>query len=282
MQDDSKTKVFAIIGYPLRHTISPQLHNAAFKYLKYNANYVILRVKPGALKKKLAELKKSRIAGLNVTIPHKETIIRLLDGLSSEAKLIGAVNTVKAMQGKFIGYNTDGEGFLRSLKDENILPKDKRILCLGAGGVARAIVWTLAEHGASKILIANRSKDRAKRLVSDFKREFAKCAFGVTDFRAEGLKEWLKNSDLLINTTPLGLRPSDPLLVKPEWLTQALTVYDVIYKDTPLVRACKKRGIVAINGLGMLVHQAALSFELWTGKRAPLGIMRDAANNVIW
>lgn len=270
---DSKTKLFAIIGYPLKRTLSPELYNSAFKYLRYNARYIILRIKTKSLKKEFVRLKESGFSGFNVTIPHKEAVIPLLDGLSYEAREIGAVNTIKVMDGKFIGYNTDAQGFLNSLKDENISFKDKSILCLGSGGAARAVVWALAKKGASKIIIANRTRDRAEKLIRIFKNKFARCEFKVIDFKISSLKEGLKNSYLLINTTSVG----NCLLIKPEWLKKDLIVYDIIYKDTPLIKAARQNGLIAINGLGMLVHQAALSFKIWTNKKAPIDIMCKVA-----
>lgn len=276
MQNNSKTKIFAIIGYPLKYTISPKVHNAAFEHSGYNARYVALKIPPEYFKKEIMRLKQSDIAGFNVTIPYKEAIIPLLDGLSCEAKTIGAVNIVVVKKRKFIGYNTDGEGFLRSLKDKKISPKGKRIICLGAGGAARAVVWALAKEGASKITIANRTKVRVKKLVLEFRRKFTKCAFRVIDFKAAHLEEGIANSDILINTTSVGMNPSDTLLLRPEWLKRGLIVYDIIYKDTPLIKAAKRCGLVVINGLGMFIHQAALSFKLWTGQKAPVAVMRRA------
>ncbi len=274
----AKLKLFALIGDPVGQSLSPAMHNAAFRALGLNCAYITLRVPKPTLANAIAGVRALGIAGLNVTIPHKISIISLLDELDESAKLVGAVNTVKNNRGKLIGFNTDGEGALRALEEKIGSVKGKEVVLLGAGGAARAIAFSLARAGA-RLTIANRTVPRAQALASAVEQKLSTNVKVASLNRAE-LTKALKNVDVLINATSVGMHPKiDKTLVRANMMRRGLVVYDIVYKPlrTKLLREARRAGGKTIDGLGMLVHQGALAFEIWTGKRAPIKIMKAAA-----
>lgn len=281
---DGKTRIFGIIGYPVKHTFSPYIHNAAFKALKINAAYVPFEVKPRELKNAICGLIGLGVCGVNVTIPHKEAVIPLLDELSSEAKGIGAANVVLVKDGKTMGYNTDGEGFLVSLKKElKVIPKNKSIFILGSGGAAKALVYVLASEGAKSITLVDVMNEKAKELALKANKEFPRCQMRSIPYLGSRIDEEALNADILINATPVGMKKDDPRIVSPDALHKDLVVCDLIYNpvETKLLKEAKKRGLKATNGIGMLLYQGALSFELFTGKKAPISVMLTSLKKVI-
>lgn len=274
----AKLKLFALIGDPVGQSLSPAMHNAAFRALGLNCAYITLRVPKPTLANAIAGVRALGIAGLNVTIPHKISIISLLDELDESANLVGAVNTVKNNRGKLIGFNTDGEGALRALEEKIDSVKGKEVVLLGAGGAARAIAFSLARAGA-RLTIANRTVPRAQALASAVEQKLSTNVKVASLNRAE-LTKALKNVDVLINATSVGMHPKiDKTLVRANMMRRGLVVYDIVYKPlrTKLLREARRAGGKTIDGLGMLVHQGALAFEIWTGKRAPIKIMKAAA-----
>lgn len=274
----AKLKLFALIGDPVGQSLSPAMHNAAFRALGLNCAYITLRVPKPTLANAIAGVRALGIAGLNVTIPHKISIISLLDELDESANLVGAVNTVKNNRGKLIGFNTDGEGALRALEEKIDSVKGKEVVLLGAGGAARAIAFSLARVGA-RLTIANRTVPRAQALASAVEQKLSTNVKVASLNRAE-LTKALKNVDVLINATSVGMHPKiDKTLVRANMMRRGLVVYDIVYKPlrTKLLREARRAGGKTIDGLGMLVHQGALAFEIWTGKRAPIKIMKAAA-----
>ncbi|TES84098.1 MAG: shikimate dehydrogenase [Hadesarchaea archaeon] len=274
----AKLKLFALIGDPVGQSLSPAMHNAAFRALGLNCAYITLRVPKPTLANAIAGVRALGIAGLNVTIPHKISIISLLDELDESANLVGAVNTVKNNRGKLIGFNTDGEGALRALEEKIGSVKGKEVVLLGAGGAARAIAFSLARVGA-RLTIANRTVPRAQALASAVEQKLSTNVKVASLNRAE-LTKALKNVDVLINATSVGMRPKiDKTLVRANMMRRGLVVYDIVYQPlrTKLLREARRAGGKTIDGLGMLVHQGALAFEIWTGKRAPIKIMKAAA-----
>ncbi len=274
----AKLKLFALIGDPIGQSLSPAMHNAAFRALGLNCAYITLRVPKPTLANAIAGVRALGIAGLNVTIPHKISIISLLDELDESANLVGAVNTVKNNRGKLIGFNTDGEGALRALEEKIGSVKGKEVVLLGAGGAARAIAFSLARVGA-RLTIANRTVPRAQALASAVEQKLSTNVKVASLNRAE-LTKALKNVDVLINATSVGMHPKiDKTLVRANMMRRGLVVYDIVYKPlrTKLLREARRAGGKTIDGLGMLVHQGALAFEIWTGKRAPIKIMKAAA-----
>jgi shikimate dehydrogenase len=272
------TKVVALIGDPVEKSLSPPIHNEAFRSLKLDYVYVAFRVPRELLPKAVEAVKTLGIAGLNVTIPHKVAIVSLLDALDRSASLVGAVNTVKNDGGKLVGYNTDGIGALKVLEERVGNLTGKRVLLLGAGGAARAISFALAEKGVS-LTIANRTIGRAKELAVDLERKL-----GVRP-KVIGIKPWmlsqaLKETDILINATAVGMYPRiKETLVTGKMMHPNLIVFDIVYQPlyTRLLREAREIGAKVITGLEMLVNQAALSFEIWTGKQAPVELMRHVA-----
>jgi shikimate dehydrogenase len=274
-------KIVGIIGYPLGHSVSPAMHNAAFKELGLDYEYIPFEVEPADLPEALPGLRAIHVAGFNVTIPHKETIVPLLDDVTKLARAIGAVNTVVNQDGELIGYNTDGPGFIESLKeDAGFEPEGKKVVVLGAGGASRAVVTMLAELGAAEIIISDILEDKAKELA-----EYTgglsqtRCSWSKPDSLL--LKSEIEAADLLVNTTPLGMHPEinkSPLPDKIK-LPKHLLVYDLIYNpaETKLLKTAKAAGGKAVSGLGMLVRQGALSFTVFTGEEAPIETMWSAA-----
>lgn len=272
------TRLVGIFGYPVTHSGSPLMHNAAFSHLDLDYVYVPFEVRPEDLQQAVEALRVLNIAGINVTIPHKEAIIPFLDEVSREVGLIGAVNTVKVENNKLKGSNTDVQGFLESLQENGIEPKGMKALVIGAGGASRAVVCALGKAGAGEIVIVNRTLTRAEEIA-----EKQNALLGGKNIRCVDLTEissQAEAADLIVNTTSVGMKADDPLLLDPEVLTPRHRVVDIIYKppETSLLREARLRGAVTLNGMGMLVNQGALSFELWTGIAPPRSLMRQALN----
>lgn len=281
---DGKTKVFGILGFPVKHSFSPVFQNAAFRAKRINAVYVPFEVPPGRLKDAVRGLVAFGVCGVNVTIPHKQAILPLLDEISPGAKAIGAVNTVIFKSGKSTGYNTDAEGLLISLKkDLNINPGKRTIVVFGAGGAAKAIAHVLAREKASSLTFVDIFNQKAKELALKIGRDFPGCHTKAVPFLKSRIDEEVLNSDILINASPVGMRKADPCIVSPNALHKDLAVYDIVYNPsaTPLLREAKRRGIKAAGGIGMLLYQGVASFELFTGIKAPVAVMRAALKKVI-
>ncbi len=274
----AKLKLFALIGDPVEQSPSPAMHNAALRALGLNCAYIALRVPKSMLTDAIAGVRALGIAGLNVTIPHKIGIVGLLDEFDESAGLVGAVNTVKNNRGKLIGFNTDGEGALRALEGKIGSVKGKEVVLLGAGGAARAIAFSIARAGA-RLTIANRTVSRARALASTIEQKL-KVNVEVASLGRAELTKALKNAGVLINATSVGMHPkTNKTLVSASMMHRGLVVYDIVYEPlrTKLLREARRAGGKTIDGLGMLVHQGALAFEIWTGKRAPIKIMEAAA-----
>jgi shikimate dehydrogenase len=271
------TRVIAILGDPVEHSRSPAMHNAAFAALGLDYVYVALRVRPADLRRAVLGVRALGLAGLNVTVPHKEAILPLLDRISPEARAIGAVNTVVRRGSRLEGHNTDAEGFRRALAKLGFRPKGRAVVLLGAGGSARAAAWALAQGGVRSLTILNRSVERGTALARTIRRRYG-LATGVAELRANVAIDALERADLIVNCTPLGLdgrtAPPIPIAVTPKHCL----FYDLVYASgaTPFVRAARRRKRRAADGLGMLLEQAGLAFELWTNRQAPLGLMNRA------
>jgi shikimate dehydrogenase len=276
MQKNTVSKIYGVLGYPAKHSLSPLMHNAAFKALKINAEYKIFEVAPADLEKFIRTLPEQNISGVNVTIPYKEKVIPFLDSISEEAKLIGAVNTIKVSEDRLEGFNTDGEGFLRDISEIfDFNPTDKTIAILGAGGASKAVSVYLAKTKPKKIAIYDIDKDKLAALI-----EHLKDCCRDTDFvAADSIEELgIRESDLLVNATPVGMKETDPSLVEEKFLHKDLLVYDLIYhvKETKLLKDARKKGCRTAGGLGMLLGQGIISFKIWTGKNPPKEIMKQA------
>lgn len=276
MDKNSSPRIYGVLGYPVKHSLSPSMHNAAFKALKINAEYRLFKVRPQDLENFLESLSERNIHGLNVTIPYKEKVMPFLKKLSDEVRLIGAVNTIKVLPSDLEGFNTDGEGFLQHLRqDLGFNPQDKTIAILGAGGAARAISVYLSQNTPRLIAIYDIDRTKAEILVNHLKENFKDVEFKVAN-SIEGLN--IGDCHLLVNATPIGMKDSDPCLVDKKLIHNKLLVYDLIYNppETKLLAQAKKAGAKVSNGLGMLLYQGTLSFKIWIGQDAPFKIMRKA------
>jgi shikimate dehydrogenase len=263
------TRVAGIIGDPVAHSRSPAIHNAAFAALGLDWVFVAFPVRAGDGEAAVRSMRALGIAGLNVTMPHKTDAALACDELSPRATALRSVNTVVLRDDALFGDSTDGEGLVRALREEGCDPAGRSCAVLGAGGAGRAIVEALGAAGAQVTVVARRPDAAA---------EAAALAPGASATTFDRVAERVAAADVVVNATPLGMRgeapPFDPALLHPGQL-----VYDTVYHpaETPLLAAARARGVSAANGLGMLVHQAALAFELWTGESAPLAVMREAA-----
>jgi len=274
-------KVVGLIGYPLGHSVSPAMHNAAFKELGLDFEYVPFEVEPKDLAEALKGLRALHIAGFNVTIPHKESIVPLLDEVTKLARIIGAVNTVLNQEGKLIGYNTDGAGFIDSLKeDAGVNPKGKKAVVLGAGGASHAVSIMLAEAGAKSIVLTDVLEEKAKDL-SEYIGSYFEMPCDFLTINSPALQGAIDAADILINTTPVGMHPKTEQSPLNEGikLPAGLLAYDLVYNplETKLLRDAESAGCKICSGLGMLVRQGALAFTIWTGEEAPIKTMRQAA-----
>lgn len=264
---NASTQLTGIIGYPVRHSLSPDMHNAAFEYLGLNYCYVAMEVKPENVEYAIKGLKALGFVGVNVTVPHKQTIIPYIDVMDEEAEFIGAINTIKNEEGRLIGYNTDGKGFIESLKEEDIDPSGMEVLILGAGGAARAVSYYLVRK-VSRMYVYNRTEERGMELVMRLKKMNPEVIFTKN-------LNYCRVCDMVINATSVGLRDSDPLPIEADYLKQGQIVYDLIYRETPLLREARQRGCRVIDGTGMLLHQGAEAFRIWTGVEPPIEVMRE-------
>jgi shikimate dehydrogenase len=274
-----RTKWVGIIGYPIRHSLSPLMHNAAFEATGLDYCFIPLEVEPQKLRSAVKAMRLLGFCGFNVTIPHKRRIMAWVDRLSPEARLIGAVNTVEIRRGRWIGHNTDGRGFLQAFREEaGESIRGKRVLILGAGGAARAVAFQCALEGGGGVMIANRSSARSAELVRDLRRPPVRSTASALPWNEASLKAGARQADIIINATSVGMKPDDPPLLPPHVLKPDQIVCDLIYKPpvTLLLKQAHAAGAKTINGLGMLVHQGALAFEIWTGERPPIGVMQEA------
>lgn len=270
------TKVLGIIGHPVRHSLSPLMQNAALQACGLDYIYVPFEVASENVGVAVAGLKALGVAGFNVTIPHKASIMPYLDELDESAVAAGAVNTVKNDCGRLIGYNTDGDGLVKSLADDlDFVPQSSTVVIVGAGGAARGAISALCRAGATRIFIINRTLDRAIELAAVMSARYAatelSLATGIKDLQA-----WLPHVDLLVNTTSLGMNNESLPFLPLHAMARAAKVYDMIYSPpvTPLLRDAVGMGLKSANGLGMLAAQGELAFTIWTGKNPPTGLMR--------
>ena len=267
-------RIFGVVGYPISHSLSPVMHNAAFQALGLDALYATFPIPPTKLRPVVRGLVACGLDGFNVTIPHKEAIVPLLDVCDADAKALGAVNTVVVCRGKTIGYNTDVAGFTRALKElgRHSGPPHAATI-LGAGGAARAVAWALSRTPRTRLTIVNRHVERAWQLARWLRRRRPRISVRVQPLRRVSLAD----QDLLVNVTSVGMRAGDPSPVDLAGCPKTLLVYDLVYhRVTPLVRQARRHGCVAQNGLAMLLYQGAEAFRVWTHRRPPIEVMRRA------
>ncbi len=268
MHVSGKTETTGIFGCPVEHTLSPSMHNAAFSALGLDMCYLAFKVLPRDLKAALNAVRALHMRGVNITVPHKENVIPLLDDVDEEAAFIGAVNTVVNSEGNLTGYNTDGKGFMHSLSEIGISAKGKEILIAGAGGASRAISFYLSKE-ASKLSLYDIDKAKAEKLVHDLSNIRANVFF------IESMED-IGRPHMIINATPLGLNYNDPLPLSADIISQDTIAGDLIYRNTRFLQEAEKKGAKTFNGSGMLLWQGVLAFELWTGIKPPVDVMRRA------
>lgn len=271
------TQLAGVIGWPIKHSLSPIMQNAAMQAIGLNAVYLPLGVAPEGLKSLVLSLNKMDVLGVNVTIPYKEKIIPYLDELDEQAAVIGAVNTIVFKNGRTKGYNTDATGFLTCVK-KRIKIKGKSAVLLGGGGAGRALAFALIQGGIKNLMIVDTDSKRLKRLVLALK----KIGSGAMITSSQPGSDWLQTScqtcDLLVNATPLGLKPSDPMPIEPAWLCRQTCVMDLAYGKglTRLLKTAQKKGNKIIPGWEMLLYQGVDALKLWTNKAIPVSVMEDA------
>ncbi|WP_028544883.1 shikimate dehydrogenase [Paenibacillus taiwanensis] len=273
----SVTTVLAVIGDPIRHSKSPIMHNAALQARGWDGIYTAFHVAPDRLAEAIHGIRALGIRGINVTIPHKERVMVYLDEVHESARMIGAVNTIVNDNNKLIGYNTDGLGYARSLREETAVDLSAcNVLLVGAGGAARGLAYALLREGCGKLLIANRTLDRAEKIAQEMSSLGTIECIGIHD----GIPAVEPAQvDVVINTTSVGMHPhTEESPIAEQWLKSHMIVSDIIYNplETKLIHAAKAAGARTHGGLGMFVYQGAIAFELWTGEQAPIEVMRDA------
>jgi len=280
MKISGKTRVCGIIGDPVEHTLSPVMHNAAFEELNLDFVYVAFRVRREELREAIIGARSLDVQGLNVTMPHKNAVMRYLDEVDSTARSIGAVNTILNDEGRLEGYNTDGIGALKALTENGITPNGKKLLLLGAGGAGKAIAFHAAQK-VEELIILNRTPQKAKKLAEVLRKEFNKRIDG-SELSTEIIEEELKDTDILVNATYVGMHPNiDQSLVSPSLLRPDLCVMDIVYNplETKLAKDAKAVGAKVVSGIEMLVYQGAASFEIWTNHPAPVKVMKQTVLN---
>ncbi len=276
MNISGKTKVTGLFGYPVEHSLSPAMHNAAFEHLNLDYCYVTFSVRPDLLGDAVKAIRALSLSGVNVTVPHKENVMPFLDEISEEASFIGAVNTIKNDNGKLTGYNTDGKGFMQSLSEAGIDVRGKKILIVGAGGASRAIGYYLCKE-ASEVHLFDVDDKKADLLKGHLNK--LKGNVSLAGARSVKDKDFFSGIDIIINATPLGLKPDDPMPVDISLIKDSHIVCDLIYKETSLLSEANKIGCKTMDGLGMLLWQGVFAFEIWTGIIPPVEVMRQAIGN---
>ncbi len=281
---NGQTRIVGVIGDPVQHSRSPQMHNAAIVERKLDYVYVPFHVRSGELQEAIEGFKALNVLGVNVTIPHKQTVMSILDDVSHEATLIGAANTLIFCDGRVSGDNTDAQGFLRAMTEEGIdIPVGGSAVVLGAGGAARAVVVALALSGLDLITIANRTEWKAIQFEKDLA-TISETEISAVDLASNQLNLAIRSADLLVNTTSVGMQETDQLLIDPDFLNPGTIVYEIVYTppETPLLRVAREKGCQTIGGIGMLVHQGAIAFEKWIGIVPNVETMRIALKQALY
>jgi len=275
------TAVLGVIGHPVEHSFSPQMHNAAIRALGLDWCYVAFHVLPGEVGRAMEGLRGLGIRGLNVTVPHKQAVMAYLDEVSEEAQAVGAVNTISNEGGRLIGTNTDVYGILTSLRETaGLKTLPGKVVVLGGGGAARGVVYALSTASeTSEIVVLNRTETKAHQLSEEMADRSGKQVEGGA-LSEEKLRRALLDAGLLINTTSVGMSPKVDASPIGDWdvLHPGLTVYDAVFNplETRLMRQAKAAGARAFGGIEMLVYQGARSLEIWSGRPAPVGVMKEA------
>ncbi len=283
MQITGKTKIVGVIGDPIEHSRSPQMHNAAFAELGLNYVYVPFHIRPDDLPTAIEGFKAINVVGLNVTLPHKQAVIPFLDEISREVELTGAVNTLTFQDGRIKGDNTDGWGFLEGMRETGFeLSQGESALVIGAGGSARAVIVALGSIGLETIFVANRTVSKAVKLAECLSDSIGASVHGI-GLDDSQLEDVVNNVALVVNTASVGMDISMPPIIDTDWLRSQTAVYDIVYTppETRLLLAAAERGCHTIRGLSMLVYQGAIAFEKWTQVTPPVKSMKQALQQAL-
>ena len=272
------TRLAALLGSPVEHSQSPLIHNTAFQQLQLPYTYLAFDVPPEHLKEGVEGLKALKAIGFNLTMPHKEAVIPFLNELSQEAAIIGAVNTVKVEGDRLIGHNTDGKGFLMSLQDAGFTAVGIKAVIAGSGGAARSVALALAQENVRQLVLLNRSLHRAEEIALMLREATPEIDVKVAELNQANVAVELQDADLLVNSTPLGMdeNSTDSIVADGSILKPPLLVYDLLYHPprTHLMKQAEVQGCTTLNGLSMLLWQAALAFEIWTGVPMPVDVVK--------
>ena len=274
------TRIYGIFGHPVSQSLSPAMHNAAFTYLGLDCVYLAFDVDPRNVAQAVSSIRALGLCGINVTIPHKQSVMAGLDEIASEASMVGAVNTIVNENGRLKGYNTDVSGVLRALHSElEFAPRGKNVFIVGAGGASRAVIVAMCTGGARSVSIVNRTYLKAQKLSGEFSPQFGSVAFSAASLDdTDRVAELIAQADIVINCSSAGMGDIEPLCLPLDLLGEDCVVYDLVYKPpvTPLVRDSRVLGLKSESGLGMLLYQGVDAFEIWTGEDAPVEVMREA------
>lgn len=284
MKISGHTKPYAVLGHPIGHTLSPVMHNAAFQALGMDAIYLAFDVHPDRLMSVLPAMENMGFGGINLTVPLKEVALRGLNKLDESAQMLGAVNTVQFTPDGLVGHNTDGEGFLRAFEEAFGTPvAGKSVFVLGTGGAGRAVALSCAGAGVKTISVADLDAVRANKLVMDLEtRYFIQDCKAITD--ATAISAAARNADVVIHATPVGMKKEDAAPLGPEAFKKGQLAFDLIYMypETVFMKSARHGGAEPANGLGMLLHQGARAFELWTGVNPPVDVMQKALEHAVY
>jgi shikimate dehydrogenase len=279
-------KLLAVIGYPISHSISPAIYNAAFPAMGIEARYEAWATPAEDLAQAIQRLRAPEMAGMNVTVPHKEAVMPHLDEVEPLATAIGAVNCISKEGDRLIGHNTDKYGFIRSLREAGFDPHGKRTLLLGVGGSARAVSFGLAEAGATSIALAGRTRERVRTLASHLRSNTSGADIEEVGWQDAAFEKACQSADIIVNCTPIGMRNGESADESPlsrQQIHRDVFISDLVYNppETPLLRLAREAGAKWVGGLDMLIYQAVQSVNFWTGRDAPVDIMRQAARKAL-
>ena len=278
------TKAFAVLGHPIGHTLSPVMHNAAIAALKMDAIYLAFDVHPDRLMDVLGAMREMGFGGANLTVPLKEVACRGLAKLDESAQLLGAVNTVKFGPDETVGFNTDGAGFIKAVEEAFGGPvAGKSVFVLGTGGAGRAVALACAGAGVTAISLCDADAARSHKLAVEIETKFFIETVNVVAI-GPGQSDAARATDIVIQATPVGMKEGEPSLLAPDAFRKGQWAFDLIYMypETAFMKAAKKGGAQAANGLGMLLHQGAAAFEIWTGVKPPADVMRKALEKEVY
>ena len=284
MNISGHTKPYAVLGHPIGHTLSPIMHNAAFAALRMDAVYIALDVAPERLINVLESMKYMGFGGINLTVPLKEIAFKGLPRLDDSAKLLGAVNTVRIRADGLTGFNTDGYGFVKAIEEAfGFNLKGASLFVAGTGGAGRAVALTAAQAGAAKIVMTDVDRARSENVGREIAKRFPNIAVTVVSNRNDQIAA-AHEAALVVQATPVGMKKEDPPVLPPEAFRPGQFAFDLIYmfSETAFMKSAKAAGAKAANGLGMLLHQGARAFGIWTEKPPPIDVMRAALERAVY